>query len=269
MLIDSVIFNDELDLLEGRLEYLNDVVDVFVVVEMDITHSGKSKHMNFANNVGKFRKYMHKIIYIPFSPEKEKYDFSIKPEKTDFESSQWKVENDHRNQILMGLRFFDPEAFVMISDVDEIPMKSAIKVAVENLNPQRTAIAFEQEMFYYNFKQRQVNNWSGTVITKNSECFKQGPQSFRNARFNLPKLTKAGYHLSYWNTADKIKEKIESFAHQEYNTEKFTDIEYIKEQMKRGEDIFGREENPFMKVERDSIDKEFLEIFEKYEKGLP
>ena len=268
MLFDCVMFNNELDILEARMEYLNDIVDFFVVVEMDITHSGKPKSMNFANNISRYRSYLHKTIYIPYSPKPEEYDFSQKPEKTDFASSHWKVENDHRNQIIMGLRFFSPENLVLISDVDEIPLKSAVETAAKNLSDQRPAIAFEQEMFYYNFNQRQVNNWCGTVITSISELMKNPPQLFRNQRFNLPKITESGYHLSYWFTPEKIKEKIESFAHQEYNDEQYTDIEAIKKKMSEGIDIFGREENPFVSVDRQSIDQEFLSIFEKTEKEI-
>lgn len=268
MLFDCVMFNNELDILEARIEYLNEIVDFFVVVEMDITHSGKAKPMNFANNISRYRDYLHKIIYIPYSPKVEDYDFTQKPEKTDFNSAHWKVENDHRNRIIMGLRFFTPENIVLISDVDEIPLKSAVETAAKNLSEQRPAIAFEQEMFYYNFKQRQVNNWSGTVITTISELMKIPPQAFRDNRFNLPKITNAGYHLSYWNSPEKIKEKIESFAHQEYNDEQYTDIEAIKKKISDGVDIFGREENPFVSVDKQSIDQEFLKVFEKIEKEI-
>ena len=31
----------------GRIKYLNDLVDYFVVVEADITHQGKKKEWNF------------------------------------------------------------------------------------------------------------------------------------------------------------------------------------------------------------------------------
>jgi beta-1,4-mannosyl-glycoprotein beta-1,4-N-acetylglucosaminyltransferase len=41
MLIDCFTFFNELDMLECRLEYLYDKVDQFVLVEADITHSGK------------------------------------------------------------------------------------------------------------------------------------------------------------------------------------------------------------------------------------
>ena len=43
MLIDAFTFNNELDLIEKRLEYLYNYVDRFLIVESNYTHSGKEK----------------------------------------------------------------------------------------------------------------------------------------------------------------------------------------------------------------------------------
>jgi beta-1,4-mannosyl-glycoprotein beta-1,4-N-acetylglucosaminyltransferase len=268
MLIDTFLFHNEYDILEGRLEYLNDVVSFFVISEMDIMFSGKTKELNFPKQISRYRKYLDKIIYLPYSPDTTNLDFSVKPEKMDFSTAHWIVENGQRNHLMKGLRFFGPDDFVMISDVDEIPIKSAIRACIQNLNSERIALAFEQEMFYYNFKQKQVNNWHGSVITTNQKVFENMPQWFRDKRWSLPKITKGGYHLSYWNTPEMIREKVVNFAHQELNNEEYTNIDNIVSRIKNHEDLFDREENPFMKVESSSIDKEIYEIFKKYEKEI-
>ena len=51
MLIDSFLFHNEYDILEGRLEYLNDIVNFFVISEMDIMFSGKTKELNFPKQI--------------------------------------------------------------------------------------------------------------------------------------------------------------------------------------------------------------------------
>ena len=76
MLIDCFIFFNEYDILEGRLEYLYDVVDYFVIVEMDVSFNGNPKPMNFSNNIHRYRKYADKILYFPYSPDTSKYDFT-------------------------------------------------------------------------------------------------------------------------------------------------------------------------------------------------
>ena len=44
---DGFLFFNELDLLEIRLNTLNDVVDYFILVESSVTHAGKSKSFIF------------------------------------------------------------------------------------------------------------------------------------------------------------------------------------------------------------------------------
>jgi beta-1,4-mannosyl-glycoprotein beta-1,4-N-acetylglucosaminyltransferase len=262
------MFNNEHDILEGRIKYLNDVVNFFVIVEIDTTHSGKDKELNFTKEISRYQKYLNKILYIPVSIDKSKYDVSKVPESVDFSSPQWKIENEHRNKIINGLRFFNPKDFVIISDVDEIPLKSAIISSSQNLSDKRIAITFEQDMFYYNFKQRQVNKWCGSVITTNQKVMELSPQFFRDQRWNLPKITNGGYHLSYWNTPEKIVEKIESFAHQELNKKENKDLDVIKLRIDNGEDLFKRENNPFEKVSKNEINKEIYSVFKTYEKEI-
>ena len=54
VIYDCFIVFNELDLLEMRLNILNDVVDRFVVVEGTKTHTGKPKLLYFEENCGGF-----------------------------------------------------------------------------------------------------------------------------------------------------------------------------------------------------------------------
>ena len=49
-IIDSILFFNELDLLELRLEELYDHVDIFLIVESDKTFTGKPKPLFYKNN---------------------------------------------------------------------------------------------------------------------------------------------------------------------------------------------------------------------------
>ena len=57
---DGFLFFNELDLLEIRLNTLNDVVDYFILVESSVTHAGKSKSFIFEENKDKFTKFLPK-----------------------------------------------------------------------------------------------------------------------------------------------------------------------------------------------------------------
>lgn len=57
-------------------------------------------------------------------------------------------------------------------------------------------------------------------------------------------------------TPAQIKNKIESFSHAEFNTNQFTDINYIKNKIENGLDLFNRNE----KFEKIEIDNNFPKI---------
>jgi len=264
------MFFNEYDILEGRLEYLYDTVDYFVIVESDRTHNGKSKPLNYAENIERYRKYQEKILYLPLSIDVSNLTFN-KVDQFDYESTPWKIEMQQRRHISTALKLFGPDDIILIGDLDEIPSKSAIKIAVDSLGIAADAFALEQDMFYYNLKQKQVNVWKGTVLTKNSFAQTHGVQILRDARFNLTSIWKGGWHLSYWNTIENIQNKIKNFAHQEYNTPEFTDLNNIKQRVQQGKDLFNRENATgnlqvvFEPVDRSSLPEDFLNVFAKFE----
>lgn len=61
--LDAVLMSSELDLLEIRLNELDDVVDYFLVVESNATFTGLPKETFYSNNRARFAKFGHKIIY--------------------------------------------------------------------------------------------------------------------------------------------------------------------------------------------------------------
>jgi len=55
--------SNELDLLEVRMNELDNVVDYFLIVESNGTFTGLPKETFFANNRDRFAKFQHKIVY--------------------------------------------------------------------------------------------------------------------------------------------------------------------------------------------------------------
>lgn len=259
MIIDTFLFCNELDILEKRLEYLYDTVDLFLIVEADYTFVGNSKPLNFLNNRARYKKYLDKILYCPYGVDLSKYNFS-----TDNKEEFFKVEIDQRNYIGEMLKRFPQDTHVIFSDVDEIPLKSCANLAIHNLSSEGfDVIVLKCDMFYYNFDQKQVIPWWGPIVCKNSYIQKYDAQWARSNRVYNAALNNAGYHLGYWGDPNSIKYKIENFAHQEYNTEEFTNVEKIAQRITNGSDIFSRQKdfNMLQKVEVDSIDKEIYRIF--------
>ena len=59
MIVDAVTFLNEKELIELRIKYLNDMVDCFLIVEADVTHTGRKKKMEFSRN---FKKQFKRIF---------------------------------------------------------------------------------------------------------------------------------------------------------------------------------------------------------------
>ena len=268
MIIDCFTFFNEYDILEGRLEYLYDTVDRFVIVEANITHSGKAKPFNYLENQDRYRKWADKIVYSTVEIDAGRYNWNIRSTRTESYSPQWAVENLQRNHIARALEAFSPDDIVMISDADEIPNTQMIPEVIRHLSKDMPAIAMIQDMFYYNLDNKQVNPWVGTVITTNQLVQQRRPQWFRTKRNTLPGAANGGWHLSYWGSIDVIRTKIESFAHQEHNTDEIKS--QIADRMSRGEDLFGRSDNLFIPADRHTLPRDFLAIFDTNpSQGIP
>jgi hypothetical protein len=64
---------------------------------------------------------------------------------------------------------------------------------------------------------------------------------FLNKIFVMVK--KGGWHLSYFGDAAFIKNKLENFAHQEFNSNTYTDVDKINQKINEGLDLFNRDIN--------------------------
>lgn len=261
MLIDCFTFYNELDLLEARLEYLYEKVDKFVLVEATITHSGKSKSMYFAENQNRYAKYLDKIVYISKDIDPTEYDWNHNPSKG-FKNASWLVENAQRNAILEGLKNLPEDAVVMVSDLDEIPNIDAIDRAARMLK-YKQMVSLETRQFYYNLGQCLVEPWPATVLAINKDVKFITPQTMRDGKNSLLRIKNGGWHLTYFGDINTIQNKIKNFAHQEYNNDRYTSIEYIEQRVKNGEELYGRP-FPMVKVSPLEFPKDFLKIFSKF-----
>ena len=66
-------FLNEKELVELRVKYLNDIVDCFLIVEADFTHTGKEKKWNFPEILkNNLKKFSNKIQYHQMKVDLEK-----------------------------------------------------------------------------------------------------------------------------------------------------------------------------------------------------
>jgi len=282
MIFDCFIFFNEFELLEIRLNELNDVVDKFVLVEATKTHQGKDKPLYFEENKKQFSGFLNKMIHIAVSDYPKR-------------ANPVQLENHQRNKISEGLKTCLPEDQIIISDIDEIPRPAKIIEAKEL----RGIKIFEQQMFYYFMNCLNVSNiggnktfkWYGPIMADFK--YLKTPQKWRDIRINLmgvyhPNplyqiygffyyhllkvfnrnpihvIKDGGWHFSYLGGVEKIIEKIESFYHTEYNVEEYKNPDKIEKAINNGRDIFGRKlQYQFVKLDS-TFPKYILENEKKF-----
>ena len=96
------------------------------------------------------------------------------------------------------------------------------------------------DFYYYNLNSRMDHDWFlSKILTFNK--YKELNIGCDKIRFyKCPIIENGGWHLSYFGDEKFIKNKIENFTHQEYNTIEFTDKEKIHDRIKNKKDLFDR-----------------------------
>lgn len=235
--IDAFSFFNEFDVLKLRLNYLNDVVDYFIICEGKYTYSGEEKIYYFDAIKHELpEEILNKIISIHYEPDISELIFD--KNQTDMSSSFWKLERWQRQYITEHLTQFNPDDLFMISDMDEIPNRELIQHIKSHQLPKDFCASVDHEVFYYNFHTKTDENWKGTIITTISNALHHGCDYFRANRYEFRPYQKGGWHFSFFGNENKIKHKINSFAHQEYNQDGY--IQNINNLVNSKQDLFGR-----------------------------
>ena len=224
MILDCVPFFQELDILEIRLRELSAHVDRFILVEGDRTHSGQPKSSVFQANRLRFAPWQEKITA---------YTVALDPDAPD----AWVREAQQRAGIIHALADVPDDALVLVSDVDEIPRADVLPTLPTHL-VHSPVVVLEQTLYYYDWTYRSRKTWHGTRAARAATVRQHGVQWMRTARGTV--LTDAGWHMSYYGDVVAIQRKMQSFAHQEYNTTRYTDPAAIAQRIAEGRDPYDR-----------------------------
>ena len=238
--IDSFLFFNEFDILKLRLNYLKNVVDYFVISECNYTHAGNPKPYYLDDVLGEFDEdILKKIIRLKYEPDISDYDFSNRDE-CNFESGFWKLERGQRAHIAESLKQFSPDDLLMVSDADEIPRVEAIQYLKQQKLESNFVATAKCELFYYNFKTFHDSFWGGTVFTPVANAIEKGCDFLRYHAYEFPVVEQGGWHFSYFGDTERIRTKLQSFAHQEFNKDAIINDTNILNAIESKKDLFGR-----------------------------
>lgn len=236
---DCFTFFNEVDLLEFRLKLLSPLVDYFVIVESNLAHSGRTKDYNFKNEEQRFAPWADKIKYITLHQTTDGLVFNEDEKEYNKHNGSWKLENEQRNALHQAAALMNDDDFVVIGDLDEIPDPLVLKKI--RLKDQPFALRMSFHNYFMNCQNSKGNKrWNGSIACSGNFFKENTPQVLRDNRNNYKKIKNAGWHFSYLGGIEKIKYKIKSFAHTEYNKTEFLDEEHILNALENGEDIFKR-----------------------------
>jgi beta-1,4-mannosyl-glycoprotein beta-1,4-N-acetylglucosaminyltransferase len=263
---DCFLFFNELDLLELRLNVLDECVDYFVIVESAITFQGEDKEYLFEKNRSRFAKFEHKIIH--YKVEKYSLDFANLPYISEPRSVDDTILNaiykhidacphfDKQKEFWWGNDFFQRECIwralataepqyndlILLSDVDEIPNPAALLAVKKHISPD-SIVCFRQHEFCYFLNYYHNSNWVGTCgilySSPASISFNAIRVSAKLPQGCCPQMVdNGGWHFTSVGSIASIKEKIGSWGHREFNT-RFI-LKKVDYNVRHGYDIFRR-----------------------------
>jgi hypothetical protein len=251
-IFDCFIFNHEVELLEIRMNILNDYVDKFVITEGDVTFSGLSKESHFLNNKDRFAKWEDKIILNQITIPKCE--------------SPWHREIYSRNSMVRP-EIFSDEDLILMSDGDEIPNPEVIKHASEWVSDD-THFTFEQSCYAYWVNNLYSNKWFGSRAStykyvKNTtvDDIREGTENENNISGSI--ITNGGWHFTYLGNEDHIRQKINSFCDRHFDIPEVT--ENISKNLESGKDVLNRSHISYRRVDLDdSFPQYIINNQEKY-----
>lgn len=261
---DCIPFFNELDILELRLNILDQYVDKFIIEEATMTFSGQEKDLCFAANKDRFKRFLDKIVYVTVD---------------DSPTSGTTHQRDYfqKNRLIEGLKEVGAKSddVIIFGDCDEIPNPVELEKIINSFD--KTKVYHLAQRNFYGFLNMEEKSgkllsitrefpgiaekdrkWLGTKVTSIDNIPKEGIVRLRDlcavTDDNAVRVANGGWHFGYMggdhetNPVKRIGVKVEAAAHQEYN-----EREIILETMDRlvlGQDIFGRD----AKFERVEID---------------
>ena len=275
---DAVMFFNEIDLLEIRLNVLDPYVDYFVITESNKTFSGLEKPFYYNENKEKFKKFHHKIIHKMFSdcPEHiNQVQSSLKPElsKDDIQYNkimlsinsnrhlgldqpQWLRDFTQREFVKRGLVDCEDGDIVMLSDLDEIPNPEILRNLFENL-PSNTFAHLIMKMSQYYINVRKDERWFGTKVLRYGLLKNIESNYMRNHKNEGMQIENGGNHFTFLGGSEKIKTKIKSYGHAfDFN------LDYVfgnlENNINNFQDIFNRPGERYFKVDLDESFPKFV-----------
>jgi len=201
--------NDENNLAQFRVEYLEGLVSRHYFFEASVSHSGRSKPLRFSNSeIASHPKVT--VVVIPL------------PNEVIEKKSGWAIEEYSRDWAMWFVSKKYPDHPVLLSDVDEIPSREQLESGI-SLAQTHAVVCLPLRVFY------RCANWEATESWRDTKLFmgRNAKPGIRFARAK-PATGELGSHFRYLGySSESIRSKYADFAHAEYDTDEFSTRELL------------------------------------------
>lgn len=239
MIVDYILFSQELDMLEIRLFTIESKVDYFIIAESNTTFSGKPKKLHFDINKDNapFKTLKHKIIHV------------ILPDYSKNVTPGWDIEHASRKDgLIKGLAMLPVplkiDDVIIDADLDEIPRPSTIDL-LNKCQDYHKLMSYTTLFYYYSFEYRHYgSDWSKSkfIVYEGNEYMKLTRIDAESLRMTgSPTIQNAGWHCTWcFATTDQVVQKITGYSHFEHAEQRFMEKTHILDHYRHGFDLFHR-----------------------------
>ena len=282
---DCFCFFNELELLELRLNVLNDYVDYFVLSEANVTHTGEQKPYYFEENKHLFGDFLHKIIHLkiedtpnnfvdlPVIANPESYDESELNKIYNFIKTQTERFDVHTQEdygrdffqkecVRRGLSNCEDDDMIIFSDADEIPNPKILAQVhrIYDKGHDDKFFTFNQKFYCYYLNVLKENNWGGSRMGTYKNLKNYSYNQLR-AQDNFT-IKNGGWHFSFLGGEERVKKKITSYSAADLVNQKV--YESVKENIENNVDPFFRGSLTVVKLD-DTFPEYLIKNKRKYE----
>ena len=249
---DSIIFFNEIELLEMRLNILNDVVDHFVLTESPFTVSGNEKPLYYQENKDRFAKFNDKITH--HITEEIPNDFSHMLEKSKFHVAYKEPDPYGTPMIDIPIRFqralynrnnsafaiekagAKDDDLIITSDADEI-INPYVLEDLDWFDSNNHYVATGPG-YYFKLNFLYQDDWMGPRLCTWKHLKNTTVDQHRQDHQRAYRIEDAAWHFSFLGDAENFKLKLASYEHTENNTEAVTGN--AAQKVEEGLDPLGR-----------------------------
>lgn len=237
MIVDVFTYNGEADLLEIRLNILNDYVDQFIIVEAPTTFSGREKPLYFekVRHTERFRYYYDKIKYHVVDESYTDEEIALaKSSPNTGGAAHWEHEFLQKESIKKALTHLKDDDIVFIGDVDEVWEPGTLVQ-----DPYDNVWKLPQLVYVYWLNNKSSEEWRGTIYAKYGTIKEQCLNHARTSGWLTDGRIPHGWHFTSMGGYEEVKRKLESsYTRDSYWTEGVESN--LEQNIKENKDFLGR-----------------------------